>query len=236
MSPVTLWNYAGRCGYAPPPFVTVPIENDARREHDRIEMPSYLDADNRPHVHSARRRSDRQPEPAAADGRGDALWRDHAHARRHWATPMSARRCSSRSMPSASPRSSSIAVPTCPVPLKSLSAMRNILAASSFDASMHRRGGVAAVARRSPSRAEAGRAAARVLRVIDMSLRAITDETARRRFMTIPTSLRLPPDDHRRAARVGGHPAARVAGLPATDGEGRFAHDRRRNLDTLTQV
>jgi NTE family protein len=40
-----------RCGFTPPPYLTEEVRDDPRREHDRMEMASYLDAANRPYVH-----------------------------------------------------------------------------------------------------------------------------------------------------------------------------------------
>ena len=72
--------------------------------------------------------------------------------------------------------------------------MKNVLATSSFEASVQ----VEEMLQQWHEELSAARGPgepAPEFFVIDMSLRAVTDEVARRRFMTIPTTLRLPPDD-----------------------------------------
>jgi NTE family protein len=193
LSPVTLWNYAGRCGYTPPPFVTVPIEHDPRREHDRMEMASYLDVDNRPYLHLLDgglmdNLGLRQPMAVVMRYGGIASTLEalgYADLRYAVFISVDAEREPTLELD----RSADV-----PGPVKSLTAMKNILAASSFDASVHveealQQWQADLVAARKPGEPPPE------FFVIDMSLRAITDETTRRRFMTIPTSLRLPPDD-----------------------------------------
>ena len=50
-SPITLWNYAGKCGYTLPPFLTDSVEGNPRRARDRMEILTYLDSQERPYIH-----------------------------------------------------------------------------------------------------------------------------------------------------------------------------------------
>jgi NTE family protein len=52
LSPITLKNYAGQCGYHPPPWTDQAVNspNPARRQRAK-ELLSYLDIDKRPYVH-----------------------------------------------------------------------------------------------------------------------------------------------------------------------------------------
>jgi len=51
LSPVTLWNYAGRCTVSMPPFPEARGEMARRQEQRLLELQSYLDRDKRPYVH-----------------------------------------------------------------------------------------------------------------------------------------------------------------------------------------
>jgi NTE family protein len=51
LSPVTLWNYAGRCGFVMPPFPEGRGEMAQRQEQRLRELESYLDRERRPYVH-----------------------------------------------------------------------------------------------------------------------------------------------------------------------------------------
>jgi NTE family protein len=50
-SPVTFWNYAGQCGYEPPPWFEGRSDLDERTQRDLKEMHSYLDRTRRPYIH-----------------------------------------------------------------------------------------------------------------------------------------------------------------------------------------
>ncbi|HEX6692005.1 MAG TPA: patatin-like phospholipase family protein, partial [Burkholderiales bacterium] len=51
LSPVTLWNYAGRCGFVMPPFPEAQGEMAARQQQRLGEIESYLDRERRPYIH-----------------------------------------------------------------------------------------------------------------------------------------------------------------------------------------
>ena len=51
LSPVTLWNYAGRCGFALPPFPEAQGEMGPRQQQRLGEIESYLDRERRPYIH-----------------------------------------------------------------------------------------------------------------------------------------------------------------------------------------
>ena len=51
LSPVTLWNYAGRCGYTMRAFPEARGETGQRQEQRLREIESYLDRDRRPYIH-----------------------------------------------------------------------------------------------------------------------------------------------------------------------------------------
>ena len=193
MSPVTLWNYAGRCGYTPPPFMTVPIESDPRREHDRMEMASYLDVDNRPYLHLLDgglidNLGLRQPMGVVMRYGGVAPTLEAlGYANVRWAVFISVD--AEREPTFELDRSADV-----PGPLKSMTAMKNVLAAGSFDASVHVEEALQQWHAELSEARGPGEPSPEFF-VIDMSLRAITDEAERRRFMTIPTTLRLPPED-----------------------------------------
>jgi len=51
LSPVTLWNYAGRCGVSMPPFPEARGEQAQRQQQRLLELESYLDRDRRPYLH-----------------------------------------------------------------------------------------------------------------------------------------------------------------------------------------
>jgi NTE family protein len=51
LSPVTLWNYAGRCGFVLPPFPEAQGEMGPRQQQRLSEIESYLDRERRPYIH-----------------------------------------------------------------------------------------------------------------------------------------------------------------------------------------
>jgi NTE family protein len=51
LSPVTLWNYAGRCGFVMPPYPEGRGEMGQRQDQRLREIESYLDRERRPYVH-----------------------------------------------------------------------------------------------------------------------------------------------------------------------------------------
>jgi len=51
LSPVTLWNYAGRCGFVMPPFPEGRGEMALRQDQRMREIESYLDRERRPYIH-----------------------------------------------------------------------------------------------------------------------------------------------------------------------------------------
>ena len=51
LSPVTLWNYAGRCGFVLPRFPEAQGEMAPRQQQRLSEIESYLDRERRPYIH-----------------------------------------------------------------------------------------------------------------------------------------------------------------------------------------
>ncbi len=53
-SPITLWNYAGQCGFQPPEWLTTDPPDDAegrRRKRQVDALRTYLDRETRPYIH-----------------------------------------------------------------------------------------------------------------------------------------------------------------------------------------
>jgi NTE family protein len=192
-SPITFWNYAGQCGYVPPPWFADRPEADERTRRDLAEMRSYLDLERRPYVHLfdgglVDNLSLRQPlgvvmrrggfVPAlAAFGFSDVeqLVFISVDAERDPGFELD--------------KSADV-----PGPGATLEAVNNALNLSSFDSSV--------LIEESVSRWQEELRAARPLSapepkfyLIDVSLRSISDPAERQRFMAIPTTLQLDRND-----------------------------------------
>ena len=192
-SPITLRNYAGECGYVPPPWFKDRPEADERTRRDLQEMRSYLDPHRRPYIHLfdgglVDNLSLRQPMgllmrrggmASTLDGFG---FRDLRYA---VFISVDAER---------DPRFDLDRSADVPGPVATIEALGNVFNLSSFDSSV--------LVEESMSRWREELRAARpadALEVrfylIDMSLRSIADPVERERFMAIPTTLHLDRKD-----------------------------------------
>ena len=192
-SPITFWNYAGQCGYVPPPWLKDRPEADDRTRHDLEEMRSYLDRERRPYIHLfdgglVDNLSLRQPMGLVMRRGGLAPtleafgFRDVKHAvfiavdaERDPAFDLDARA-------------------DVPGPAATIEALGNVFNLGSFDSSV--------LVDESVARWRDELGAARPtdapevkFYLVDASLRSITDPGERARFMGIPTTLHLDRKD-----------------------------------------
>jgi NTE family protein len=208
-SPITLWNHAGRCGYAPSKLVAAAVDapaprhlGESRMQLRAREMAAYLDADRNPYVHLvdggvADNLAVRglleiadiaQNQKSASSGGAPLRLRKFLFITVDAGTDSSSQISKSADIPGFGAVVEAIA----DIPIQRYSTETRLLLQAAFE-------------RWRVQTSEAGAAGdAPELYTIEVSLRSVPGEQERRQMMQLPTTLYLPASDVRSLREAAG--------------------------------